>query len=291
MMEKFGKNVRKIALATAIVTAPFASTLAKAQGKTSLRPTRDKIEASTGAKKETLNNQKIINQLFTQREITPNSGEAFSKKVEYWYKRYSTEGSPNNVALKGGWNRLLRLNKNGQSDLEIVCNILKKEGVPLDLLFLALAESHWEDTKSSKGAGGRWQFMPNTAKRFNLKDKSDVVESTEKACKYLKWLYDLVKECANEAGVSVSESDAWGWVALAYNRGEGYVLRTPKGKKGDFFKFNGDINEYTKNCKIEESTNYPTKILGIAKASEGMYIMFIKREESASLGKVKTSIE
>jgi hypothetical protein len=62
------------------------------------------------------------------------------------------------------------------------------------------------------------------------------------------------------------------WAFLAYNRGEGYVLERPSGKNGDFFKYNGDINEYVKNCKVKESVNYPTKIMGIAKALEDMIL-------------------
>lgn len=229
------------------------------------------IEASPDniTKEEEARKERIINDFFSQREIEPNKGEDFLKKVDYWDKQHSVGGA-NHQALKDGWKRLLDSNKKKQSDLETILGIFERHGVPKDLVFLALAESYWNKNAYNKGseAGGPWQFIPDTAKRFGLKDKYNIIESTETACKYLKWLRDLAEKCAKESGAKVSESDLWSWAFLAYNRGEGYVLERPSGKQGDFFKFKGDINEYVKNCKVKESVNYPTKILGIAKALE-----------------------
>ncbi len=217
------------------------------------------------------NKERVINELFDSRELTPNQGKEFLAKVEEWYRKHS-EGGANHESLKIGWNRLLDTKNKKQSDLEVILEIFQKEGVPKDLVFLALAESYWNKNAYNKGseAGGPWQFIPASAKRFKLKNVNDIVESTEKACEYLIWLYNKAQECANLAGVSVSNSDLWLWAFLAYNRGEGHVLKRPSGKQGDFFKFKGDINEYVKNCKVKESVNYPTKIMGIAKALENM---------------------
>ncbi len=217
------------------------------------------------------NKERVINELFDSRELTPNQGKEFLAKVEEWYRKHS-EGGANHESLKIGWNRLLDTKNKKQSDLEVILEIFQKEGVPKDLVFLALAESYWNKNAYNQGsqAGGPWQFIPDTAKRFNVKNVYEIRESTEAACKYLKWLKNLAEKCAKEAGATVSESDLWAWAFLAYNRGEGYVLQRPSGKQGDFFKFKGDINEYVKNCKVKESVNYPTKIMGIAKALENM---------------------
>lgn len=215
--------------------------------------------------------ERAVNELFEGRELAPNQGKEFLAKVEEWYRKHS-EGGANHESLKIGWGRLLDLRNKKQSDLEVISEIFEKEGVPKDLVFLALAESYWNKNAYNVGsqAGGPWQFIPDTAKRFGLQDKTNIVESTKAACKYLKWLRDLALKCAKESGVTVSESDLWSWAFLAYNRGEGYVLQRPSGKQGDFFRYKGDINEYVKNCKVKESINYPTKIMGIAKALENM---------------------
>ncbi len=217
--------------------------------------------------------EKIINDLLTKKEVIPNQGKEFLEKVDYWYKRH-IKGGDNYQSLKDGWTRLLDSSKKNQSDLEIVSDIFKREGVPNELIFLAMTESYWNKNALNHGssAAGIWQFIPDTAKRFGIKNTKDIRETTEAACKYLKLLKNLAKKCGNEIGVSVNDSDAWLWAFLAYNRGEGYVLERPSGKNGDFFKYNGDINEYVKNCKVKESVNYPTKIMGIAKALEDMIL-------------------
>lgn len=226
--------------------------------------------------------ERVINELFSNKEITPNQGKEFLQKVEHWYKEHS-QGGKNYDSLRTGWERLIDTRNKKQSDLETILEIFEKESVPKDLVFLALAESYWKKNAYNAGsqAGGPWQFIPATAQRFGLQDKYNIVESTKAACKYLKWLRDLAEKSANQAGVNVSESDLWSWAFLAYNRGEGYVLQRPSGKQGDFFRFKGDINEYVKRCKVQESVNYPTKILGISKALENM--VALKEEHSAVL--------
>ncbi len=262
-------------------TAIAGSALAKEIGKSN-----NNLE--TNEVSETITNtERVVNELFEGRELTPNQGKEFLEKVEYWYKQHS-EGGANHESLKIGWDRLLDIKNKKQSDLELISEIFKKNGVPKDLVFLALAESYWNKNAYNKGsqAGGPWQFIPDTAKRFNVKNVYEIRESTEAACKYLKWLKNLAEKCAKEAGATVSDSDLWSWAFLAYNRGEGYVLQRPSGKQGDFFDFQGDINEYVKNCKVKESINYPTKILGIAKALEKMvtpsdeYSAFLKKDNS-----------
>lgn len=229
----------------------------------------EKKAPGENSEREKASKEKLISELLAYREITPNQGKEFLQKVEYWHRQHA-RGGANYQALLGGWNRLLDSNQKTQSDLETILDIFKKEGVPKDLIFLGLAESYWNKNAYNKNskAGGPWQFIPDTAKRFGLKDRYNIVESTKAACVYLKELYALAQECAELAGVQVSASDLWLWAFLAYNRGEGFVLKRPSGKRGDFFRFGGDINEYVKNCKVKESVNYPTKILGIAKALE-----------------------
>ncbi len=91
--------------------------------------------------------------------------------------------------------------------------ILREEGVPEDMKYIAVIESGLENVRSYAGADGYWQFMEETAKEFGLEISKEVDErfhiekSTRAACKYLKRSY---KKFGN-----------WTLVAASYNRGMG----------------------------------------------------------------------
>ena len=71
--------------------------------------------------------------------------------------------------------------------------ILKANGVPQDVLYLACIES-WLNPRaySPAKAAGIWQFMPATAKQYGLEVTDEVDErynlekATAAACRYLK---------------------------------------------------------------------------------------------------------
>lgn len=93
--------------------------------------------------------------------------------------------------------------------------ILKKNGVPDDFKYLAVAESALMNATSSAGAKGFWQFMADTAKERGM-EVNDVVDeryhlekSTEAACKYLQDAY--------------KKFGSWTLAAASYNGGFGGV--------------------------------------------------------------------
>lgn len=95
---------------------------------------------------------------------------------------------------------------------------LKKEGLPQDLVYLALIESGFNlRAKSRTRAVGPWQFMKPTGKRYGLRvdawvdERRDFVRSTEAASRYLKDLYLMF--------------ESWYLAASAYNAGEFKILR------------------------------------------------------------------
>ena len=96
--------------------------------------------------------------------------------------------------------------------------ILESRGLPRDLIFLAMAESGFQNNaKSWAKAVGPWQFMPYTGKRYGLRfdwyvdQRRDPIRATIAAAKYLTKLY--------------GDFEAWELAAAAYNAGEGKIRR------------------------------------------------------------------
>ena len=76
--------------------------------------------------------------------------------------------------------------------------ILRKHGLPEDLVYIALIESGFNpNALSSARAVGYWQFIRGTGRRYGLQqnyyvdERRDFIASTEAAAKYLKALYNL----------------------------------------------------------------------------------------------------
>ncbi len=96
--------------------------------------------------------------------------------------------------------------------------ILKEEGVPRDLVYLAMIESGFNIRARSRAkAVGAWQFISWTGKRYGLRvdwwvdERRDIAKSTRAAVRYLKDLY--------------SHFGTWELAAAAYNAGEFKVAR------------------------------------------------------------------
>lgn len=98
----------------------------------------------------------------------------------------------------------------------IIAPILRKQGVPDDMIYLACIESSLNPMAvSGAKAAGLWQFMPATAKEYGLEVNDDVDErfdpekATEAAARYLKKAY--------------SRFGNWESVAASYNAGQGRI--------------------------------------------------------------------
>ncbi len=109
---------------------------------------------------------------------------------------------------------------------------LCEAGLPEDLIWLAMVESMFQNKiVSPAGAGGMWQFIPASARRFQLRMDSYVDERynwqrcTDAAVEYLKNLHDFF-------------DGRWDLAVTAYNMGEGGLARAiaANGGETDFFK-------------------------------------------------------
>jgi membrane-bound lytic murein transglycosylase D len=134
---------------------------------------------------------------------------------------------------------------------DMIRSILKEEGVPLELIYLAQAESGFHPLAVSRaGARGMWQFMGSRAQGYGLErswwvdDRQDPEKATRAAARHLKDLY-------NEFG-------DWYLAMAAYNSGPGTVQSAVK-RTGyaDFWEL------YRRNVLPKETRNYVPIILAV----------------------------
>lgn len=134
-------------------------------------------------------------------------------------------------------------------------NILISYGIPKELKYLAVIESHLQPwVMSWVGAAGPWQFMPATGRRMGLvinkhmDERANYYRSTQAAAKYLRELYGQLGD--------------WLLVIAAYNGGPGRVFSAMR-KSGskDFWKL--------QNYLPQESRNHVKKFIGTHYIMEG----------------------
>ena len=143
--------------------------------------------------------------------------------------------------------------------MPIMQDILKKEGLPKDLIYIALIESGFSSTAhSSANAVGYWQFIRGTGKHYGMQidsyvdERRDFVRSTQAAADYFKGLYNLF--------------GSWYLAIASYNVGENRVKNlVMKNHTRDFWKLARE------NKLPAETANYVPKFLAarlIAKEPE-----------------------
>jgi membrane-bound lytic murein transglycosylase D len=125
--------------------------------------------------------------------------------------------------------------------------LLKENGMPDDLKYIAVAESALRPhTGSRKGAMGFWQFTAATGRKYGLvvnefiDERRNILTSTAAAIQYLKQLFE--------------EFGSWTLAAAAYNMGEG-------GLRAEILE-QGTNNYYTLYLPLE-TQRYLFRILSV----------------------------
>ncbi len=141
---------------------------------------------------------------------------------------------------------------------DMMVSILRQEGVPQDLIYLAQAESGFHPLAVSRvGARGIWQFMASRARGYGLQhsmwvdDRQDPEKSTRAAARHLKDLY--------------AQFGDWYLAMAAYNSGPGTVQAAVK-RTGyaDFWEL------YRRNVLPKETRNYVPIILAMTIVSKNL---------------------
>lgn len=134
---------------------------------------------------------------------------------------------------------------------EMIQNVLRQQGVPQDLIFLAQAESgFYPQALSRAGARGMWQFMSSRARGYGLQrnywidERLDPEKATRAAARHLKDLYNQFGD--------------WYLAMAAYNSGPGTVQQAVR-RTGyaDYWEL------YKRSVLPKETRNYVPIILAM----------------------------
>jgi membrane-bound lytic murein transglycosylase D len=133
---------------------------------------------------------------------------------------------------------------------QLMRSILKQNGMPEDLLYIALIESGFSSRAvSHASAVGYWQFIKPTGRRYHLEvnplidERRDPVLSTQAAAQYFKDLYEMF--------------GSWPLAMASYNAGENRILKlVQKHKTHNFWHLAGK-----KRALPRETRHYVPKFM------------------------------
>ncbi len=172
------------------------------------------------------------------------------RRVDSWVRRFTSD-------LKRSFSIYLeRMDKYAP----MISSKLAQRDMPQDLIYLAMIESGFNPTaKSPAKAGGLWQFIGETGRRYGLTvnrrvdERNNPAKATDAALSYLTDLYDRF--------------GSWYLAAAAYNTGEnrvGRIMRevtgSERGTDADYYKI--------ANRLPRETRDYVPKLIAAARIAK-----------------------
>lgn len=159
--------------------------------------------------------------------------------VEKWIAYFQGKGRPHMERYLSRSSRYMQLMK----------KILRQNGLPEDMIYIALIESGFASKITSRAAAvGYWQFIRGTGKRYGLEinsfvdERRDPVLSTQAAAEYFKGLYSVFGN--------------WYLAMASYNVGENRV------KKEVMKSMSRDFWELARKRRLpSETINYVPKFI------------------------------
>jgi len=131
-----------------------------------------------------------------------------NSRVEHWVEYFTGRGRP----------YFEKYLERSEFFIPYIRPLLKQNGLPEDLVYLAMIESGFNNlARSHARAVGPWQFISATGKRYGLMvnwwvdERRDTRKATLAAVEYLRDLYNIFQ--------------SWELAAAAYNAGEAKIAR------------------------------------------------------------------
>ncbi len=160
---------------------------------------------------------------------------------------------------------------------DMIREVLRQEGVPQDLIYLAQAESAFKPNAVSRaGARGIWQFMPFRGREYDLQhtrwvdERNDPQKATRAAARHLRDLYHMFGD--------------WYLTMSAYNSGPLNVARAiERTGYADFWELQ------KRNALPKETKNYVPIILALTLIAKdpARYGVHVEPETALHVDEVK----
>ena len=159
--------------------------------------------------------------------------------------------------LKSNPEYLEQLSTRAQPYLHLIVREIERRRLPAELALLPEIESKYNPRAlSHKSASGMWQFIPDTGRKYGLKQnawydgRNDIVASTRAALDYLQWLH---REFRGD----------WALALAGYNAGEGRIAEARRKNRG-----RGKSTDFWSLKLPSETEHYVPKLLAVAKLVE-----------------------
>lgn len=197
-----------------------------------------------------------------------------NKRIRYyrnWYLKH-----PRNLEI---------IAERAQPFLYYITEQVEKRGMPLEIALLPIVESSFDQNAySSMAAAGLWQIIPDTGRRFGLKQNSwydgrrDIVKSTDAALNLLTYL-------------NKKFDGNWQYALAAYNTGEGRVFNAIKKNKEL-----GKSTDYWDLDLPDETSSYVPKLYAVAdiiknQKEYGISLPAISNKPAVAIVKPNTQID